>query len=76
MTSSSSVVTPGRMAAPAASTARAAMRPAARMRSMSSGVYTSPWSERAGAALPTYSGRGMLAGTGRTALTRPGTRRP
>ena len=47
------------------------MRPATRMASMTSAVCTSGSVLRAGFFLPTYSGRGMCAGTGRIGVTVP-----
>jgi hypothetical protein len=65
-------VTPGATVAPPTASAPAAIRPATRMASITSGVCTQGSVLRAGAALPTYSGRGMCAGTGRIGATVPG----
>jgi hypothetical protein len=50
----------------------AAIFPATRIFSMVSADFTSEPVNLAGPGLPTYSGRGMEAGTGRWGLTDPG----
>ena len=66
MRSSSSVVTPGAMWRPTSAIACAAIRPATRIRSIGLGVLDlAARCNGAGAGRPTYSGRGIEAGTGR-----------
>src|SRR5215831_14257491 len=71
--STSSVVTPGLQCSPASTTACAASRPATRIRSTISGVCTVRL-DRVGSFLPTYSGRGIDAGTSRQGESSPGTK--
>src|SRR5690606_41911812 len=70
--SSSSVVTPGATAAPTTCSTSAAARPAARMRSMTSGERTCGPGVRVGTPVSAYGGRGMWSGTGRGGLILPG----
>ena len=72
MRSSSSVVTPGAMCLPTSTMACAAILLAIRIFSMVSADFTSEPVNLAGPGLPTYSGRGIDAGTGRCGLTVPG----
>src|SRR5277367_882383 len=62
--SSSSVVTPGATALPASASAPAAIRPATRIFSITSGVCTHGSVPSRAVGLPTYSGRGIDLGTG------------
>ncbi len=71
MRSSSSVVTPGATCLPTSARARAASRPATRMRAIVSASLTSG-SPVFGYRLPTYSGGTMFAGTFRSGEIRPG----
>jgi hypothetical protein len=50
----------------------AAMRPATRMRSIVSASLSGEPVKRAGPGRPTYSGRGIDSGTGRSGETTPG----
>ena len=70
------MVTPGRMCLPTSTMACAAIREAIRIFSMVSADLISEPVNFAGPGLPTYSGRGIDAGTGRCGLTVPGTRVP
>ena len=72
--SSSSVVTPGSTALPASASAPAAIRPATRIFSITSGVCTHGSVPSLAVGLPTYSGRGMRLGTGRVGDNTPGER--
>ena len=76
MRSSSSVVTPGAMAAPTASMAPAAMRPASRIFAIVSGLLIYEAVTRSGPSWNMYSGRSMCSGTARIGETRPGFRVP
>ena len=60
-----SVLAPGRTALPPSASACAASFPATRMASMTSGVRMPSLVSRLGFGLSTYSGRAMVAGTGR-----------
>src|SRR5581483_151670 len=64
MRSSASVVTPGATALPASASAPAAIRPATRIFSITSGVCTHDSVPSRAVGLPTYSGRGIDLGTG------------
>ena len=66
------MVTPGWQCSPASWVAWAASRPAIRIFSMVSGVWTSEPRYCFGSGLPTYSGRGWLAGTSRHGESVPG----
>src|SRR5439155_4025993 len=68
----SSVVTPGLQCSPASAVAWAASRPAMRIFSIVSAVCTLDPRYGRGCGRPTYSGRGMWAGTSRQGPTRPG----
>src|SRR5579875_765196 len=70
--SSSSVVTPGATAFPASASAPAAIRPAMRIFSMTSGVCTQGSLPSRAVGLPTYSGRGIDLGTGSVGDSTPG----
>ena len=74
--SSSSVVTPGAMAAAASARARAATRPARRIRSTVSASLTSEAVTRSGPSWNMYSGRGIEPGTCRSGLSLPFVRVP
>src|SRR5512143_586937 len=65
MRSSSSVVTPGVTALPASASAPAAMRPATRIFSITSGVCTHGSLPSFAVGFHAYSGRGIDDGTGR-----------
>src|SRR5277367_4773217 len=69
--SSSSVVTPGATALPASASAPAAIRPATRIFSITSGVCTHGSVPSRAVGLPTYSGRGIDLGTGSVDETAP-----
>ena len=71
MRSSASVVTPGATALPASASAPAAIRPATRIFSMTSGVCTHGSVPSRAVGLPTYSGRGIDLGTGSVGDTTP-----
>src|ERR1700732_1032097 len=71
MRSSASVVTPGATALPASASAPAAIRPATRIFSITSGVCTHGSVPSRAVGLPTYSGRGIDLGTGRVGDTAP-----
>ena len=60
------------MCLPTSTMACAAIRPAMRIFSMVSGVWTSEPVNLPGAGLPPYSGRSIEAGTGMVGLTAPG----
>ncbi|BBX70936.1 hypothetical protein MPSYJ_43970 [Mycolicibacterium psychrotolerans] len=68
------MVTPGATALPASASAPAAIRPATRIFSITSGVCTHGSEPSCAVGLPTYSGRGIDAGTGRVGDTVPGRR--
>ena len=72
MRSNSSVVTPGATALPASARAPAAIRPATRIFSITSGVCTQGSLPSWAVGLPTYSGRGMRLGTGSIGDNTPG----
>ena len=72
MRSSSSVVTPGATALPASASAPAAIRPATRIFSITSGVCTHGSVPSWAVGLPTYSGRGIDLGTGSVGDSSPG----
>jgi hypothetical protein len=72
MRSSSSVVTPGATALPASASAPAAIRPATRIFSITSGVCTHGSCPSRAVGLPTYSGRSIERGTGSVGDTVPG----
>ena len=74
MRSSSSVVTPGATALPASASAPAAIRPATRIFSITSGVCTHGSLPSRAVCLPTYSGRGIDLGTGSVGDSTPGRR--
>ena len=71
MRSSSSVLTPGTTALPASASAPAAMRPASRIFSITSGVCTQGSLPSAAVDRPTYSGRSIDFGTARVGDTTP-----
>ncbi|CKT97244.1 Uncharacterised protein [Mycobacterium tuberculosis] len=66
------MVTPGATALPASANAPAAIRPATRIFSMTSGVCTHGSLPSWAAGLPTYSGRAIQLGTGRVGDSTPG----
>ncbi len=70
--SSSSVVTPGATALPASTSARAAIWPATRIFSITSGVCTHGSLPSWTVGFQAYSGRGTLPGTGRVGDNSPG----
>ena len=70
--SSSSVVTPGATALPASWSAPAAIRPATRIFSITSGVCTHGSLPSRTVDFHAYSGRGMRPGTGRVGDNSPG----
>src|ERR1700758_1150659 len=74
MRSSASVVTPGAPALPASASAPAAIRPATRIFSITSGVCTHGSVPSRAGGLPTYSGRGIDVGTGSVGETAPADR--
>src|SRR5246127_934144 len=74
MRSSASVATPGATALPASASAPAAIRPATRIFSITSGVCTHGSVPSRALGLPTYSGRGVDLGTGSVGETPPGER--
>src|ERR1700761_9108066 len=69
--SSASVVTPGATTLPASASAPAAIRPATRIFSITSGVCTHGSVPSRAVDLPTYSGRGIDLGTGSVGDTVP-----
>src|ERR1700758_913250 len=71
MRSRSSVVTPGATTLPASASAPAAIRPATRIFSITSGVCTQGSVPSRAVDLPTYSGRGIDLGTGSVGDTAP-----
>src|ERR1700761_2693584 len=71
MRSSASVVTPGATALPASASAPAAILPATRIFSITSGVCTHGSVPSRAVGLPTYSGRGIDLGTGSVGDTVP-----
>src|ERR1700742_3716232 len=71
MRSSASVVTPGATALPASASALAAICPATRIFSITSGVCTHGSVPSRAVGLPTYSGRGIDLGTGSVGDTTP-----
>src|ERR1700760_4349933 len=71
MRSSASVVTPGATALPASASAPAAIRPATRIFSITSGVCTHGSVPSRAVGLPTYSGRSIDLGTGSVGETTP-----
>src|ERR1700740_1592834 len=71
MRSNASVVTPGATALPAPASAPAAIRPATRIFSITSGVCTHGSVPSRAVDLPTYSGRGIDLGTGSVGDTAP-----
>src|SRR5271166_4116011 len=71
MRSNASVVTPGATALPASASAPAAIRPATRIFSITSGVCTHGSVPSRAVGLPTYSGRGIDLGTGSVGETAP-----
>src|ERR1700727_3644978 len=71
MRSSASVVTPGATALPASASARAAIPPATRIFSITSGVCTHGSVPSRAVGLPTYSGRGIDLGTGSVGESTP-----
>src|SRR6201995_3714105 len=71
MRSSASVVTPGATALPASASALAAICPATRIFSITSGVCTHGSVPSRAVGLPTYSGRGIDLGTGGVGETTP-----
>src|SRR3984957_11456234 len=71
MRSSASVVTPGATALPASASAPAAICPATRIFSITSGVCPHGSVPSRAVGLPTYSGRGIDLGTGSVAETTP-----
>src|SRR5271169_4432882 len=74
MRSSASVVAPGATALPASASAPAAIRPATRIFSITSGVCTHGSVPSCAVGLPTYSGRGIDLGTGSVGETTPADR--
>src|SRR6201986_1759771 len=74
MRSSASVVTPGATALPASASAPAAIRPATRIFSITSGVCTHGSVPSRAVGFPTYSGRGIDLGTGSVGETTPADR--
>ena len=66
------MVTPGATALPDSTSARAAIRPATRIFSITSGVCTQGSLPSWAVGLPTYSGRGTRLGTGRVGDSSPG----
>src|ERR1700744_2464984 len=71
MRSSASVVTPGATALPASASALAAICPATRIFSITSGVCTHGSVPSRAVGFPTYSGRGIDLGTGSVGETTP-----
>src|ERR1700754_3976586 len=74
MHSSASVVTPGAIALPASASALAAICPATRIFSITSGVCTHGSVPSRAVGLPTYSGRGIDLGTGSVGDSTPAVR--